>query len=182
MARTATFLFAAGQETTAKLLSAAIKALVERPDLQQALRKDRSLIPTFVEESLRLESPVKSDSAGPPEHDARRHEHQGRHRRHGVARCGQPRSAAVHRPPRIPGPQAQRPRAHRVRPRCPLLPGAPLARVEGRVSLERMLDRMGEITIDEEFHGSAENRRYNYEPTYILRGLADIHVRFTGRG
>ena len=60
--RTATFLFAAGQETTAKLLSAAIKALAERPDIQQALREDRSLIPTFVEESLRLESPVKSDS------------------------------------------------------------------------------------------------------------------------
>jgi hypothetical protein len=41
---------------------------------------------------------------------------------------------------------------------------------------------MGEITIDEEFHGPAGDRRYNYEPTYILRGLADIHVRFTGRG
>ncbi len=59
-------------------------------------------------------------------------------------------------------------------------PGAPLARVEGRVSLERMLDRMGEITVDEEFHGPEGARRFNYEPTYILRGLTDIHVRFTG--
>lgn len=56
------FLFAAGQETTAKLLSAAIKVLAERPDVQQMLRTDRELIPTFIEESLRLESPVKSDS------------------------------------------------------------------------------------------------------------------------
>ena len=48
-----------------------------------------------------------------------------------------------------------------------------------RVSLERMLDRMGEITVDETFHGPAGARSYNYEPTYILRGLTDIHVRFT---
>ncbi|ETZ98743.1 cytochrome P450 family protein [Mycobacterium kansasii 824] len=60
--RSATFLFAAGQETTAKLLSAALQVLVERPDIQERLREDRSLIPSFIEESLRLESPVKSDS------------------------------------------------------------------------------------------------------------------------
>ena len=60
--RSATFLFAAGQETTAKLLSAALQALGDRPDVQQRLREDRSLIPGFIEESLRMESPVKSDS------------------------------------------------------------------------------------------------------------------------
>ena len=60
--RSATFLFAAGQETTAKLLSAALQVLGNRPDIQQKLRQDRSLIPGFIEESLRMESPVKSDS------------------------------------------------------------------------------------------------------------------------
>ena len=60
--RSATFLFAAGQETTAKLLSAALQVLGDRPDIQQQLRDDRSLIPGFIEESLRMESPVKSDS------------------------------------------------------------------------------------------------------------------------
>ena len=58
--RTATFLFGAGQETTAKLLGAALQILCDRPDLQQQLREDRSLIPTFVEETLRMESPVKT--------------------------------------------------------------------------------------------------------------------------
>src|ERR1700684_1401272 len=57
----ATFLFAAGQETTAKLLSAALQVLGDRPDVQERLREDRSLIPNFIEESLRMESPVKSD-------------------------------------------------------------------------------------------------------------------------
>ena len=45
--RTATFLFAAGQETTAKLLGAALRVLSDRPDIQQQLRDDRSLIPIF---------------------------------------------------------------------------------------------------------------------------------------
>ena len=59
--RTATFLFAAGQETTARLLAAALKHLAEHPELQDRLRADRDLIPDFLEEVLRVESPVKAD-------------------------------------------------------------------------------------------------------------------------
>ncbi|MDT5340283.1 MAG: hypothetical protein QOD90_5788 [Mycobacterium sp.] len=55
-----TFLFAAGMETTTKLLSTAMRVIAERPDLQKILRDDRALIPGFLEESLRMESPVKS--------------------------------------------------------------------------------------------------------------------------
>ena len=58
-------------------------------------------------------------------------------------------------------------------------PGAPLARVEGRVSLERMMDRMSDIAISETKHGPVDERRYNYEPTYILRGLSELHLSFT---
>ncbi len=178
--RTATFLFAAGQETTAKLLSGAIKVLAERPDIQQALRADRSLIPTFIEESLRLESPVKSDSRL-----ARRTTTVGEMDvKAGTIVMVLP--GAVNRDPRRFGDphEFQLGRAN-VREHIAFgrgahsCPGAPLARVEGRVSLERMLDRMGEITVDETFHGPAGARTYNYEPTYILRGLTDIHVRFT---
>ena len=181
--RTATFLFAAGQETTAKLLSGAIKVLAERPDIQQALRTDRSLIPTFIEESLRLESPVKSDSRL-----ARRTTTVGEMDvKAGTIVMVLP--GAVNRDPRRFGDphEFQLGRAN-VREHIAFgrgahsCPGAPLARVEGRVSLERMLDRMGEITVDETFHGPAGARTYNYEPTYILRGLTDIHVRFTPTG
>ena len=35
--------------------------LAERPELQQALRSDHDRIPNFVEETLRVESPVKAD-------------------------------------------------------------------------------------------------------------------------
>ncbi len=59
--RTATFLFAAGQETTARLLAAALKYLAEHPELQDELRAHRERIPDFIEEALRIESPVKAD-------------------------------------------------------------------------------------------------------------------------
>src|SRR5204862_2927125 len=59
--RTATFLFAAGQETTARLLAAALKHLATHPELQDELRADRDRIPNFLEEVLRVESPVKAD-------------------------------------------------------------------------------------------------------------------------
>ena len=58
-------------------------------------------------------------------------------------------------------------------------PGSPLARAEGRVSIERLLDRMADITISEAEHGPADARRYEYAPTYILRGLERLHLEFT---
>jgi len=57
-------------------------------------------------------------------------------------------------------------------------PGGPLARVEGRVSLERILDRMHNIRLSEEHHGPADARRFEYEPTWILRGLTSVHLEF----
>ena len=59
--RIAANLFAAGQETTVRLLGTALQLIGERPDLQQRLRDDRTRIPNFVEEALRIESPIKGD-------------------------------------------------------------------------------------------------------------------------
>jgi len=53
-----------------------------------------------------------------------------------------------------------------------------LARVEGRVSIERILDRLADITVSEEKHGPIDARRYVYEPTFILRGLTEINIEF----
>jgi cytochrome P450 len=57
-------------------------------------------------------------------------------------------------------------------------PGGPLARVEGRVSLERILDRMRDIRLSEEHHGPPGARRFAYEPTWVLRGLTKLHLEF----
>ena len=58
-------------------------------------------------------------------------------------------------------------------------PGAPLARAEARVSIERLLDRMADIRISEAEHGPPDARRYEYVPTFILRGLRSLHLEYT---
>src|SRR5437762_97145 len=57
--------------------------------------------------------------------------------------------------------------------------GAPLARAEGKVTLNRLLDRTSDITISEAAHGPANARRYEYLPTYLFRGLTNLHLEFT---
>lgn len=178
--RLATFLFAAGQETTTKLLSFGVRTLAENPELQMLLREDRSRIPNFVEETLRMESPVKCHfrmartrtSIGDTEvpagstvmllpgasnRDARKFE--------------QPDEFRIDRP---------NVREHlafgRGNHSCP---GAPLARAEGRISLNRILDRMGDIAIAEAEHGPPNARRYTYDPTWQMRGLSELHLEFT---
>ena len=59
--RIAANLFAAGQETTVRLLANAFLMLGEHPELQEFLRAERDRIPNFVEEMLRFESPIKGD-------------------------------------------------------------------------------------------------------------------------
>jgi hypothetical protein len=47
------------------------------------------------------------------------------------------------------------------------------------VSLERILDRTGEIQLSEEKHGPAGARQFHYVPTFILRGLTRLYLEFT---
>jgi cytochrome P450 len=177
--RTSTFLFAAGQETTARLLASALRHLAEHPEQQEHLREHREQIPDFLEEVLRVESPVKTDFRL-----TRRSTTVG-----GVdIKAGTPvmlLNGAANRDPRrfecpaefqLDRPNAQ---AHMAFGRgVHSCPGGPLARVEGRVSLERILDRMHDIRIDEEHHGPPDDRHFQYEPTWILRGLTKVHLTF----
>lgn len=178
--RSATFLFAAGQETTTKLLSASMRVLGDHPEIQQALREDRSRIPTFVEESLRMDAPVKSQFrlAKRPAKVGDTDVKAGTI----VMVC----PGAVNRDPgRFENPHEFQVDRKNVREHIAFgrgvhsCPGGPLARVEGRVSIERLLDRMADITIDEDKHGPAGDRRYEYEPTFILRGLTSLNIKYT---
>ncbi|AEV71761.1 cytochrome P450 [Mycolicibacterium rhodesiae NBB3] len=181
--RTASFLFGAGQETTAKLLGAAMRILCDSPELQQRLRDDPSLVPIFIEETLRMESPVKTEF---------------RLARKSTTLAGVDipagttvmiSAAAANRDPdKFECPHEFRLDRANVREQIAFArgvhscPGAPLARVEGRVSLERILARMTDIRVDERFHASVDQPEYTYEPTYILRGLTNLHLRFTPVG
>ena len=177
--RTATFLFAAGQETSARLLAAALKYLAENPEIQDELREDTGRIPGFLEEVLRVESPVKADF-------------RLARRRTSIAGVDIPAgtpvmllNGAANRDPRrfecpaefrMDRPNAQ---SHIAFGRgVHSCPGGPLARAEGRVSIERILDRTRNIRLSEEHHGPAGDRHFRYEPTWILRGLSDLHIEF----
>jgi cytochrome P450 len=180
--RIATFLFIAGHETTARLLSSALRVLAEDPELQDALRGNRDRIPNFIEEMLRLESPIKSDfrltrvatTLGGVELPA------------GTTVMLLP--GAANRDPahfdcpaelRVDRPNARQNVAFaRGVHSCP---GGPLARIEGRVTIERILDRLGDIRVDEAQHGLPGDRRFDYVPLYILRGLEALHIEFSAK-
>lgn len=51
-------LLVAGQETTVHLVNHTVRLMVELPGMQERLRADKSLLPRFVEEVLRYETPV----------------------------------------------------------------------------------------------------------------------------
>jgi cytochrome P450 family 150 subfamily A5 len=178
--RVAANVFAAGQETTVRLLGTAFQLIGERPELQQLLRDRPELIGDFVEEVLRIESPVKGDFRL-----ARRTTTVG-----GVdipaGSTVMVLNGAANRDPRHfddPGDlDVERGNAReqlafgRGVHSCP---GGPLARLEGRVSVERFLDRTSDIRISEAHHGPAGDRHYSYVPTYILRGLTALHLELS---
>ena len=178
--RPATFLFAAGQETVTKLLSAAVQTLAERPELQDRLREHRDLIPPFIEESLRTQSPTKVDFRL-----ARKTTTLGGvHIKAGTVLmlC---LGAANRDPEKFEDPHEFHLDRKNVREHIAFgrgihtCAGAPLARVEGQITVHRLLDRMRDITIDAAAHGPIGDRQYAYEPTFLLRGLTDLHIEFT---
>ena len=183
LAREAAFVFAAGQETTVRLLTFALRYLAEHPDDQELLRRDRELIPNFLEEMLRLESPIKvhfrlarrtTTLAGV------------------MVRAGMTvmlmNGAANRDPRRFEEPAAARLDRHNAREQLAFSRGVhsclgqSLARAEGRVTMERVLDRMSDIHISEAEHGPAGARRWEYLPTWLFRGLSELHVEFTPTG
>jgi cytochrome P450 family 150 subfamily A5 len=178
--RIAANVFAAGQETTVRLLGTALQIIAERPDLQQLLRERPELVGDFVEETLRIESPVKGDF-------------RLARRRTTVGGVDIPAGATVmvlngaaNRDPRhFADPTELRVERGNAREQLAFgrgvhsCPGGTLARLEGRASVERLLDRTTEIRISEEHHGPAGARRYQYVPTYILRGLTSLHLELS---
>ena len=181
--RIAVFLFAAGQGTTAHLMGMAIEHLAERPDLQDLLREDRDQVPAFIEETLRLETPVKALFRL-----ARRtHELGGQHIDAGTTLMVMP-GAANRDERRFENPDELRIDRPNLREHVAFgrgihaCPGGALARAEARISFHRLLDRLGDITISEADHGPAGNRHFDYMPSYLLRGLRELHLEYTPVG
>lgn len=177
LAELARFLFGAGQDTTSRLIAMAIRVLGEDQALQDRLRADPARIPDFIEETLRIDPPVKMVY---------------RVARRSTAIAGVPTPAgtvvsvsltgASNDPRRFDDPDRfdidrEGLRDHMAFSRgahgCM---GAPLARLEARVAIEELLRRTAMIRISEAHHGPASDRRYEYEPTYSFRNIARLHI------
>jgi cytochrome P450 family 144 len=166
-------LLGAGGESTTSLLGNAVRILAEQPELQQQLRNDPDLVPIFIEEVLRLESPfrfllrhVPHDTAlggvnvpagstvllfwGAANRDADQY--------------GEPDEVRLNRPA---------PRHHLAFGRgihhCV---GAPLARLEGRVVLTTLLERTASFRLDgnrsPSWFDSLQVRRHEYLPVELV--------------
>jgi len=178
--RVAVNLYAAGQETTARLLATVLRILAEQPDTQSRLRGEPGRIADFIEEALRLEGPIKANFRL-----TRKTTKIG----DVTVKAGTTVMIAIptvnRDPSRYENPDEivmDRPklREHFAFGRADhACPGAPLARVEVRVMLERLLARTSSIVISETYHGPQHNRRLEYAPTYLIRGLNALHLEFT---
>jgi len=176
----ARFLFGAGQDTTSRLIAMAIRMLADDQELQARLRKDPSKIGDFLEEVLRFDPPVKVNYRLALKSTT-------------VAGVEVPAGTVVtasltganHDPQHFADPEMfdiDRPnlRDHMAFSRgVHACPGAPLARMEARIAVERLLARTSGFTIDEAHHGAPGDRTYRFEPTYSFRSLADLYIQFT---
>jgi cytochrome P450 len=180
--RLATFLFAAGQDTSAKLLGNCLRFLTEDLELQQQLREDRSLISPFMEEALRLEGSTKTTFRV-----ARRKTKIGSREIPAGKRVVIAFAGANRDPRRWKDPVQFKLNRERIKEHLAFgrgahtCIGAPLARAEVRVLIDRLLEHTSEISLSEQVHGTPGNRTLDYEPSFIIRGLANLHLKLKPR-
>jgi cytochrome P450 family 150 subfamily A5 len=178
--RLASLLFIAGVGTTAGLLATGFQLLGERPDLQQLLRDEPERIANFLEETLRIDSPLKGTFRLARVTKT-------------VAGVEIPAGSTVmlvigaaNRDPRkFECPDEFRVDRKNARQHLAFgngvhtCVGAPLARAESRVGVERVLARLRDIRVSESVHGPVGARTYKYVPGYLARSLRSLHLEFT---
>jgi cytochrome P450 len=157
-----------GQETTTNLIGNGLLTLLRRPEQMQQLRSDPELMPSAVEELLRYESPSQHTARLAPE---------------GAVLGGneiEPGAAVIavmgagnRDPERFADPNEVKLDRDDNRHLAfgwasHFCFGAPLARMEGQIAFETLLDRFDEITPTDE--------SVSWRPNLGLRGLTELNV------
>ena len=175
--KSAMFLFAAGQDTSAKLLGNAMQRVAQDKDLQGRLRADPKLIAPFLEETLRLEGSTKATFRL-----AKRATRVGGMEIRPGDRIVVALAAANRDPARWQDParfEIGRPRIQehvafgRGAHTCL---GAPLARVEVRVIFERFFQKTRDISLAPSHRDAQGRALLDYEPSFIIRGLSRLDL------
>ena len=144
-----TLIAGAGNETTTRLIGWTGKVLAEHPDQRRQIVEDRSLVPQAIEELLRYEPPSPVQAR----YVARDVEHHGQTVPEGsamlllVASANRderpvPRRRPLRHPPRRSATTSRSATASTS------ASGAALARLEGRVALDEVLNRFPEWDVD----------------------------------
>jgi cytochrome P450 len=161
-------LLAAGGESTSSLLGNAVRITAEDQALQQTLRAQPDLIPNFIEEVLRLESPFRCHLRSVPRDTTLG----------GVSipagatvlmfwGAGNRDPEAFAKPDEL---DLTRQRSHMTFGKgIHMCIGAPLARLEGLIVLQRLLARTNRIALD-------SSRPSRYVPSLQVRRYEHLHI------
>lgn len=161
-------LLAAGNETTTNLIGNGVLALLRHPDQLERLRSDPSLVPAAVEELLRFDSPVQTDFRGA----LRDCEVNGFPVRRGQS-LTLLMGSANRDPEKFEAPDrldvGRETRGHiAFGLGVHYCLGAPLARLEGRIVLETLLERFASLRLLTE--------RPVFRNSIVLRGLESLPI------
>ncbi len=178
--RIAANLFAAGGETTARLITSSLQIIGDRPDLQARLRADPALVAPCIEEVLRLETPLKGSfklarvrttlggvELAPGTTVFVMNDAANRDPRHFEA----PEEFRLDRPDG----RQHLGFGHGIH----TCAGSPLARAEAHATLTRFLARTSDIRVSAVHHGPSGARRYTYDSTHLMRGVTELHLELT---
>ena len=162
-----------GNETTTNSLAAGMLMLLEKPEIMAELRADRSRLKNFIEEIIRLETPVQSLFRIARKESVLRGVTIPRNAiidmRFGAANRDPeafeaPDQMDLHR--KGPGRHMAYGTAHH---HCI---GAPLARQEMTLAFSSLLDRMADIQL------APGKNDFQHHPHFALRGLKALHLTF----
>jgi len=173
LVRVVQMLLVAGNETTTKFLAETIRHLASLPDAWDAIRNDPELIPSAVEEGLRMSSPTQGMYRV-----ARRDTVLGGVDIPAGARvvimfASANRDESQYECPAEFDLGRENPRDHLAFGKgTHFCVGASLSRLEGNVALERLSARLGSVSL-------ADNNAFDYQPSFALRGLKSLYVNIS---
>ncbi|MGA7870521.1 MAG: cytochrome P450 [Candidatus Binatus sp.] len=163
-------LLLAGNETTTNLIGNGLLALCRHPEQQNRLRENRQLIPTAIEEMLRYDPPVQMTLRIPT----------------AAANIGGTEmpagslafillAAANRDPAHFPNPEqfdvAREPNEHvSFGEGIHFCLGAPLARLEGAIAIESMLEKFPRLQLAD------PSAKLEYRGSLALRGLSELRL------
>ena len=166
----------AGNETTTKLLTNLMHHLAEEDGLEERLRDDPSLIDNFIEEGLRFEAPVGGLFRMAKE-DTMVGETQLREGDHiWLIFAAANRDPEMFSQPDTFSVDRENARDHLAFGHGEhFCIGAMLARLEARIAVEQILERLENIRLID------GRNNFEYEDTFVLRGLKELHIAFDAR-